>query len=50
MIMQHLIHQQGHLSLNLTLIDQSASLDPNWLYQTLDQKAQMKKGILITRI
>ena len=45
MIMQHLIHQQGQLCLNLTLIDQSVSLDSIWLYQTIDHKAQMKKGI-----
>ena len=46
MIMQHLIHQYGHLSLNLTLINQSMSIGPTWLYQTIDQKAKMKKGIL----
>ena len=46
MIIQHLIHQEGHLSLKLTLIDQSVSLDSTWLYQNIDHKAQMKKGIL----
>ena len=46
MIIQHPLHQYGHLSLNLTLIDQLVSLDSTWLYQTIDHKAQMKKGIL----
>ena len=49
MIIQQLIHQEGHLSLKLTLIDQSVSLDSTWLYQNIDHKAQMKKGILKER-
>lgn len=42
-IMQQLVHQEGHLSLNLSWINQSAHLDQNRFNLTLHQQAWWKK-------